>query len=394
MSYAGESVMHDADSHVMELPGSFEPWTTPELRRRLPPSLLETRPSRFDPVEMDRRHADPGYRAKLESNVMEPKGVLAAGAFRKRDRAWALDLLGFRSQLVFTTAHLGSINAAEHGDDPELPYLYARAHNKAMLDFCSIDPRLRAVCYVPISDLDRVGAFAEETLRAGAPALMIPSACPRHHSPSHVGLDALWARAEEACIPIVFHVGGGGRLMDPVYKENGLPPVPDFLGGDANFTSVSYMAIPNPNMQTLATLIFDGVLERFPELRLGVIEQGAAWVPGWMRSMDSAAHAFRKNEERLRFLSLAPSEYVRRQVRVTPYPHEPAGWIVRNAGPEVCMFSSDYPHVEGGRNPVKRFRESLAGCSADEEAGFWWRNYEDLMGAGLPEALRVGARVV
>ena len=143
-------------------------------------------------------------------------------------------------------------------------------------------------------------------------------------------------------------------------------------------------------MQTLATLIMDGVLERYPRLKFGVIEMGASWVPGWMRSMDSAVHAFRKNEERLQKLSLTPSEFVRRQVRITPYPHEPAGWIIRNSGPEVCLFSSDYPHVEGGRNPLKRFEASLEenGCNADERTGFYRENFEDLLGAGLPDQLR------
>ena len=46
-------------------------------------------------------------------------------------------------------------------------------------------------------------------------------------------------------------------------------------------------------------------------------------------------------------------------MRVTPYPHEDAGWIIANSGEEVCLFSSDYPHVEGGRNPLKRFNDSL-----------------------------------
>ena len=59
-------------------------------------------------------------------------------------------------------------------------------------------------------------------------------------------------------------------------------------------------------------------------------------------------------------MSLKPSEFVKRQVRVTPYPHEDAGWIIANAGDEVCLFSSDYPHVEGGRNPIKRFEASMA----------------------------------
>lgn len=53
------------------------------------------------------------------------------------------------------------------------------------------------------------------------------------------------------------------------------------------------------------------------------------------------------------------------------------------------MFSSDYPHTEGGRNPLRRFDESLAGCSPEELEGFWWRNFEDLMGAGLPGSVRV-----
>ncbi len=179
--------------------------------------------------------------------------------------------------------------------------------------------------------------------------------------------------------------------MEPVYKRNGLPPVPDFHGGDANFTSVSYMAIPYAPMQTLATLVFDGVMDRFPALRWGVIELGASWVPGWMRSMDSAAEAFRRNETRLQSLSALPSEIVRRQVRVTPYPHEPAGWIVEHCGAEVPMFSSDYPHVEGGRNPLKRFEASLGGCSDEVRQAFYCDNFTDLMGPVLDRLAPVDA---
>jgi hypothetical protein len=115
----------------------------------------------------------------------------------------------------------------------------------------------------------------------------------------------------------------------------------------------------------------------------GVIEQGADWVPGWMRSMDSAADAFRKNEERLQKLTLKPSEFVTRQVRVTPYPHEDAGWIIEQAGEEVCMFSSDYPHVEGGRNPLGRFGASIDGISERAKQRFYCDNFIDLMGPAL-----------
>ena len=70
-------------------------------------------------------------------------------------------------------------------------------------------------------------------------------------------------------------------------------------------------------------------------------------------------------------------------VRVTPYPHEPAGWIIKNAGPEVAMFSSDYPHVEGGRNPLRRFDASLAGRSDAERRAFYCDNFVDFMGPRL-----------
>ena len=78
---------------------------------------------------------------------------------------------------------------------------------------------------------------------------------------------------------------------------------------------------------------------------------------------------------------------MRRQVRVTPYPHEDAGWIIANSGPEVCLFSSDFPHIEGGRNPLKRFNESLDGVSDEVKRRFYRDNFIDLMGAGLAPEL-------
>jgi len=164
--------------------------------------------------------------------------------------------------------------------------------------------------------------------------------------------------------------------------------VKDFHGGEENFTSLSFMPIPQSVQITLAALIIDGVLDRHPRLRFGAIELGASWVPSWMRFMDSAAGAFIKNEERLQKLSLKPSEFVQRQVRATPYPHEDVGWIIANAGEEVCLFSSDYPHVEGGRNPLKRFNDSLSQTNARAKQRFFCDNFVDLMGEGLPRELR------
>jgi len=387
MTYAGGRLIHDADSHIVEEPDWFFPYADPDVRPRLAPLYVATvKPGEHNLIDdARRRHADAEYRAHDAEEIMLRKNWRATGSFLRDDRPRALDLLGFASQLVFNTFANKELQRAEHSGDLDYAYGLARAHNRAIVDFCSIDARLLPVGYVPLADFDRAAAMAAEAVDLGCAALMVASACPPGHSPSHIGLDRVWAMARDVGRPVVFHVGGGGRLLDPNYFENGLPPVPDFHGGAENFRSVDYMAIPYPPMQTLATMILDGVLDRFPELRVGVIEQGGSWLPGWMRNMDSAADAFRKNEERLQRLSLRPSEFVRRQVRVTPYPHEDAGWIIEHSGPEVCLFSSDYPHVEGGRNPLGRFDASLAaaGTPAEAQRRFYSANFVDLMGRAL-----------
>ena len=133
----------------------------------------------------------------------------------------------------------------------------------------STSARSTAACcatgYVPLLDFERTAKAAREAIEMGAKALLIPSRCPDDHSPSHIGFDPLWAMAQEAGLPIVFHVGGGGTLLEKAYFNNGLPPVPDFHGGDDNFKSIDYMAIGYAPMKALTALIVDRVLDRFPE---------------------------------------------------------------------------------------------------------------------------------
>jgi predicted TIM-barrel fold metal-dependent hydrolase len=378
--YVEGRTVHDADSHVFEPAGAAEAYIPAALRARVEAAIRYS-VSAAETAAALARADDPEFRAHAADEILVRKNAAALGAVRAADRPEALDLLGFASQLVFTTSYLAPLRDFDRGADPDLAYGLAAGHNRYITDFCAVDRRLLPVCFVPLCDLERAAACGLEAIEMGAGALMICSDPPRGRSPSHIGLDPLWAAAAEARVPVVFHVGGE-QPVDPAYLRNGLPPVPDFHGGDDNFTSVSYMAIPYAPMQAVATMIFDGVLDRFEDLRIGLIELGASWVSGWMRSMDSAAGAFRRNEERLQRLTLTPSEFVRRQVRVTPYPHEPAGWIARTSGPEVTMFSSDYPHVEGGRNPMKRFETSLndAGATPEERDGFFRDNFADLVG--------------
>jgi len=384
-TYAAGRVIHDADAHMVEPDGFYEQYADPGIRDRVAELDNGSRGRRLD-AEIARvleSHHTAERAAAGPLDVIVHKNLDALGAFDPGDRVAALDAFGFQSQLIFNSSFLNSLTVLDRNGPEDLSLGAARAHNRGVVDFCSVDRRLLPVCWVPLGSIPTAIEMAREALDLGAAALMIPSVCPRQHGPTHVGLDPLWAMAQEAGVPIVFHVGGG-RPMGPAYKLNGLPDVPDFHGGDGNFTSVSYMAIGESPMQTLATMIFDGVLNRCPALKIGVIEQGASWLPGWMRSMDSAAGAFIKNETRLQRLSLKPSEFIHRQVRVTPYPHEDSGWIIANSGDGICMFSSDYPHIEGGRAPLKRFDAALAGTSDVAIERFYSLNFVDLMGRSLP----------
>lgn len=394
MAYIDRPRVHDADAHIMEPPNWLRDHADPDIRDRLAiPSyaneLVQTGDG-HDPQDLDEvfarlteRMGSDEFLNNEDVDVMQRKNFAATGSFIAEDRPRVLDFIGVESQLMFNTFHNSRLFEWEHQPDLDLAYGAARAHNRGMTEFCSVDNRLLSTCYVPLADFDRSAAMAAEAIDMGAAALLIASGCPSGHSPSHRGLDPVWRQAEEAGIPIVFHVGGTGALIDPSYFNNGLPIPPDFHGGEENFRSVDYMAIPFPPMQTLATMIFDGVLERFPNLRVGVVEQGCTWLPSWLKQMESAMDAFARHEERLQALSITPREYVERQVRVTPYPTEDVGWVTEQVGPDILMFNTDYPHVEGGRRPYERFEASLSDATDEVRERFYADNFLDLMGTAV-----------
>lgn len=397
MTYISGRVVHDADAHIMEPPYWLRDHADPELRDRIPlPRYVnelkqvsdlagERSQADIDAVfaRLADRHRSDEFTASEEADVMSRKNFAALGGFLAADRVRALDYIGVQSQLLFNTFHNRMLRDWEHGDDLDLAYGAARAHNRGMTEFCSADARLLPTFYVPLADFERAEAMAAEAIEAGAAALLVQTGCPAGHAPSHIGLDPVWRRASDAGIPVVFHVGGTGDLLDKHYFDNGLPVPPDFHGGNENFRSVDYMAIPYPAMQTLATMIFDGVFDRFAALRVGVIEEGASWLPSWIKQMESAVEAFGRHEERLQKLQLRPAEYVQRNIRVTPYPTEDVGWLTSQVGPDVLMFSTDFPHVEGGRRPFERFEASLGDAGDDVRERFYCDNFVDLMGAGL-----------
>ncbi len=156
---------HDADAHFVETPEWFRDHADPDVRGKLPPVFLSSvKPGEERQIDRFRaEHADPAYRAEDEAKLMLRKNWAATGSFVKEDRPRALDLLGFQSQLIFNTFINGKLLAAERAEDLDFAYGFARAHNRAMVDFCSVDPRLLATGYVPLRDFRRSEAMARRT---------------------------------------------------------------------------------------------------------------------------------------------------------------------------------------------------------------------------------------
>ena len=384
MPYIENRIVHDADAHTMELPNWFDDYADKNIQKAFRERFSGNKGLAQTYFEnIDENHQTSTYQEKNEEELMIRKNYDALGSFNSKDRSEALDLLGVQSQLVFPTSPNVWLESLEHGDDIDMLYSVAEATNRAQIDFCSDDKRLLPVTYIPLANIDRSIEIAKLAIQSGSSALLIPWACPKNHSTSHIGFEPIWSMAEESGIPILFHVGSADFVLPKAHSLNGMPKVKVFHGGEENFRSISYMAISSGPMQALSLLILDGVLERHPHLKFGVIELGSVWVPGFMKQLDSAFEAFSRHEERLQSLSLKPSEYINRQVRVTPYPTEPTGWVIKEAGNDIFMFSSDYPHVEGGRNPLARFEKSIEGISHEAQDKFFRLNFESLMGSGL-----------
>ncbi len=385
MPYAEGRTYYDADSHVMELPEWLPSFADPAFRPDVPSFSLGTsgavdRVARM--IETGKRRAgDPAERAASEAGLMTRKSWDAYGAFHKEDRSRALDLLGFRGQLVFST--FGAWQADVATSLP-LKYAVARAHTRAMIDFCAGDSRLLPVTAIPLDDPELALAEARFAVDAGVRGVTISPLPPERHSITHPSLRPFYALLAERRVPLLFHVEGDApRKVAHGFSENGWEGQTDFHGGGENFTGLLYMAVSHWTEIALAALIFDHVLEDFPSLRVGVIELGAVWLPAWLERLEIVVDTFGRTESRMQSLSMRPSDYVKRQVRVTPYPTEDVGRLIQRVGPELLLFSSDYPHVEGGRNPLKRFETSLEGQSEAVKDAFYRKNFVELMGGSV-----------
>lgn len=381
MPYAEGRIYYDSDSHIMETADWLTKYATPEQEGLLKPLSTEKGGKGvMKAIEAaNKRRADPEATERLleQPLISGPKGWAAFGASCRDERSKALDLLGFHKQLVFPTFAMGQFIGSRNVDKV---YAGADMLNRSMAEFCGSDDRLLAVGSIPLKDPERALQTAQEAIEMGISAAWITSDPIEGKSPSHLDFFPLWELLEKNNIPVVLHIGGG-RGLDPDYHNNGRPKTLDWLGGGENLRGKDFHAVAHTAENFLTAMIYDHVLMKFPNLMFGVIELGATWVPGFLRNLDHGHNSFKKMEPLLNELEMKPSEYFQRQVRVSLFPFEDAGWLIDQCGEDIFMFASDYPHPEGGRDPIGRFDGTLDEWNVSDSARdkFYQHNFARLL---------------
>jgi predicted TIM-barrel fold metal-dependent hydrolase len=378
MTYAGERVIFDADSHLMELPDFLTAHADPAMRERMP-EMGSLATGQFNPAaHIGKAGHDPETVEKLlslgDAITHGPKWHDALGSFSGAERGRALDLLGFRRQVVFSSFCARPIFEAE----ADVKYAAARAHNRAMAAFCGHDPRLIGVAMVPLDDVALAMAEIEHAHGLGLGAVWIAAAAAGGRSPGHVANEPIWAMLAERRLPFILHVGSAPLSIEAPWMNDGRPDRRTARGGAEVIGSKDLTVIHHAAVRFISTLVLDGVLERHPALRGAVVELGAGWVPDMIRRLDHAAEIWARSEPHLAEMRRRPGEQIRAQLRFTPYPFEDVAAFVRESGPELYLFSSDYPHAEGGRDPIGRFEKALAGADEGVKRRFYAENFADL----------------
>jgi len=409
MSYVSEKIGNrralDADGHLMEDFFWFYPYVEPGVRERLPSPemLMASAAEGMDFLNEVGHQVDPWLSAEdraddAANHLMETKHFDALGAFDPAGRSRALDLLGVERQIIFPTVSFSLFDPKASGrppglpDDREILYGGARGLNRAMAEFCASDSRMIGTGYVPLEDPAMAVAALDQALKLGCGAIYISHAVPDERSWSHPDYDPVWARISEAGVPIVLHIGTGDKTLElpPAVYNNGRDAF--WALGPNTYQTPDFLSAHWPAELMLIQLVMDGVFERFPGLRVGVVELRAAWVPSLLERLDwYQGFAYSNPTYRDDYkLPLRASDYIRRQVKFTPWAEggEPLASMIDGVegGERLFLFSTDYPHSEGGEDPIGVFEAELDKLShrADIEAvrdRFYHGNFEELFGA-------------
>jgi predicted TIM-barrel fold metal-dependent hydrolase len=318
-------------------------------------------------------------------NVWTQRHTGSPGAFDMKRRLQAMDLMGVRRQLIFPSfglwgqilstgvdgggamskgvqRHLGEGLSAEEART--LGFAGIDEYNEWAIRATTLDPgRLRPVGMLKaprdVGDLmEQVTGLLDRGLRGvlintGSPLAGLSPAAPE--------LDPFWALFAERNVPVMAHVGSDLGFLGSSEWSNAPAFKPHKLALEVGLEPYSYSTLHLAIAHFLTVIVMGGVFERHPRLRFGAIELGAHWFGPLAESLDMwATKVFARRMQNT--ISMKPSEYLARNVRVTPHNVvEPvAEFFCRYPQLANCYcFSTDYPHLEGGANIKTKVYEML-----------------------------------
>jgi predicted TIM-barrel fold metal-dependent hydrolase len=231
--------------------------------------------------------------------------------------------------------------------------------------------RVHPVAHLTLRDAEWLEAQLAALGRAGVHLAMIAPALVDGRPLSHPDHDAIWRAFLDHGVTPVFHVADQRRPF-----EEGWYTDPD----DSFVPVLESVFLWTPAALACTDLILNGTFERFPDLRVGVVELSAIWVPMYLMMLDGGYDFTTKlNGRPLAELSKRPSEYFREHVRVSSFAYELPARLIRQTG-DLYMCCSDYPHSEGTATPIEDYRTpGTFGLGPDDAPGLFHGNVEFLL---------------
>ena len=369
MSANLETPTIDADGHIMEPPDLWENYLEPKYRSRA--LRLKKDDKGIEYLEIDGKMSTAIYgsiaqfagQGRPEFNAQANQGKLSytesilPSAVDPHERIKVMDADGI--DIAFLYPSLG-ISWEQECDDPKLTAAYCRAYNNWLFDFCAPYPdRLKPIAHISLLDIDEAVKEARRVAKLGAMGTFLFAHPKWIHERAfgHPHNDPYWAELQDLNLPVGIHVNLGpqypGDYMYPNAQGTEVDPYIHYLFGlDVQIAFTNF--------------IFEGVFERFANLRFLILESGAGWLPHWLDRLDHVNAVVYPN--RFTERSLKPSEYFQRQCWISMDPDDTtAPWIASQVGADKILWASDYPHDDAYQDPVKELKGNIKSLSAEDQ---------------------------
>ena len=262
-----------------------------------------------------------------------------------------------------------STGAAEPRD-PALAAAYCRAYNSWLADFCQPYPgRLIPATHLPTLDVEESIVELKRMEKLGARGTFLYASPPSGVPYGDSSYDPLWAQAQDLGVPIGIHVSFHAGFVGNHLYPSGL-----FRGG-----WFYNLMLFGDVLLAFTSLFNEAVFERFPRLKVAVLEIGCGWIGYWLERMDSVFDFIGFTTP----MKMMPSEYFKRQCWVSVEPDETSIPVVAAAiGADRLVWSSDYPHVEARPEALDDTMHILGGMDEADQRMILGENARKLYGIG------------